>query len=260
MATKNRIVSVLLATVAVTLASAAQAAVLFSDNFDSNTISADRQSGSAVYPGGVFTGIDYVASGSATWAVNAPSYPGVLSAYSVSGGSSVLNHDFGAVTDVVVSAKMSASQDQGWIGLMGQSTTPNNNQYYGTSPNVGVSVMLWPTRGYQFFVNGKAKITDQVTAADSYDVSLEVVSTTDPDKYLVNMWINGTEVVTGYSATGLSSFTNNYVGLGCLTGGSTKVQTWDNLTVTTPIPEPSTIALLSAGLIGLLAYAWRKRK
>ena len=27
-----------------------------------------------------------------------------------------------------------------------------------------------------------------------------------------------------------------------------------------PVPEPSTIAMLAAGLLGLLAYAWRKRK
>ena len=26
------------------------------------------------------------------------------------------------------------------------------------------------------------------------------------------------------------------------------------------IPEPGTLALLAAGLLGLLAYAWRKRK
>ncbi len=33
----------------------------------------------------------------------------------------------------------------------------------------------------------------------------------------------------------------------------------DNLTIS-PIPEPSTLALLVTGLIGLLAYAWKKRK
>ena len=27
-----------------------------------------------------------------------------------------------------------------------------------------------------------------------------------------------------------------------------------------PVPEPGTISLLSAGVIGLLAYAWRRRK
>jgi hypothetical protein len=33
----------------------------------------------------------------------------------------------------------------------------------------------------------------------------------------------------------------------------------DNLSIS-QVPEPSTLALLSAGLVGLLAYAWRKRK
>ncbi len=36
---------------------------------------------------------------------------------------------------------------------------------------------------------------------------------------------------------------------------------FDNLDVTgPPVPEPSTLALLASGLIGLLAYAWKKRK
>jgi len=29
---------------------------------------------------------------------------------------------------------------------------------------------------------------------------------------------------------------------------------------TTGVPEPGTLALLAAGLIGLLCYAWRKRR
>lgn len=34
----------------------------------------------------------------------------------------------------------------------------------------------------------------------------------------------------------------------------------DDLTYTSAIPEPSTLALLTTGLAGLLAYAWKKRK
>lgn len=34
----------------------------------------------------------------------------------------------------------------------------------------------------------------------------------------------------------------------------------DNLSVTSSVPEPSALTLASAGLVGLLAYAWRKRR
>ncbi len=35
---------------------------------------------------------------------------------------------------------------------------------------------------------------------------------------------------------------------------------FDNFSLTTTVPEPSSLALLAAGMVSLLAYAWRKRK
>ena len=34
----------------------------------------------------------------------------------------------------------------------------------------------------------------------------------------------------------------------------------DNVKLSVATPEPSTLALLATGLLGLLAYAWRKRR
>ncbi len=35
---------------------------------------------------------------------------------------------------------------------------------------------------------------------------------------------------------------------------------WDHVVINQEIPEPSTLALLASGLLGLLCYAWRKRR
>ncbi|MCD4727634.1 MAG: PEP-CTERM sorting domain-containing protein [Pirellulales bacterium] len=64
-----------------------------------------------------------------------------------------------------------------------------------------------------------------------------------------------------YSFTSAAPYANNFITLEGETyvnfTGNTSF--WDNLTIT-QIPEPGTLALLTAGLVGLLCYAWRKRK
>jgi hypothetical protein len=40
-------------------------------------------------------------------------------------------------------------------------------------------------------------------------------------------------------------------------GGRQFVKAFETITI---VPEPSTLLLLAGGLVGLLAYAWRKRK
>jgi hypothetical protein len=46
---------------------------------------------------------------------------------------------------------------------------------------------------------------------------------------------------------------------GDATRGSTHAEVWDSWSVRA-VPEPSTVALVASGLIGLLCYAWKRRR
>ncbi len=74
------------------------------------------------------------------------------------------------------------------------------------------------------------------------------------DKVNVKMYVDGDEVI-DYTTAGVWG-SNNYIGLETC---DTATSYFDDLSIT-QIPEPGTFALLTTGLIGLLCYAWRKRK
>ncbi|MCD4727633.1 MAG: PEP-CTERM sorting domain-containing protein [Pirellulales bacterium] len=67
---------------------------------------------------------------------------------------------------------------------------------------------------------------------------------------------DGTTSVYDFRSSAANGYANNYITFQSSNSGATY---WDNLTVT-QIPEPGTLTLLAAGLVGLLCYAWRKRK
>lgn len=82
-------------------------------------------------------------------------------------------------------------------------------------------------------------------AVPSYDIELNGVT------------VEGLTAFGGVAPTNVADGLSGYVML----SGAGVARNWlvDNVSVT-PIPEPSVLSLLTTGLIGLLAYAWRKRK
>jgi hypothetical protein len=84
--------------------------------------------------------------------------------------------------------------------------------------------------------------------------------TLDRVKKTLSITFDGSPVgATSYSVAG------NWAGeellyFGDATGGSAHVETWDHWNLHEVVPEPSTFVLLATGLLGLVCYAWRKRR
>jgi hypothetical protein len=113
------------------------------------------------------------------------------------------------------------------------------------TPTTDVGVPVWDTETP--VVNHMVITTHFGTATPTYDITLNDNTVTGLSYYQVAL---------------PPTTPTAYLRIQAL--GSSSVADWlgDNFSVTipTPTPEPSAIALLTMGLLSLLAYAWRKRK
>jgi hypothetical protein len=109
-------------------------------------------------------------------------------------------------------------------------------------------------RGLRFTVNrGLTEVANQTVTSLPSAMHMEVLH--DGTDFVFKA--NGSEIYRDhtYSAASLS----HYFMYGGCGAGDTLTVSADNFGIA-PVPEPSTIAMLIAGGLGLICYAWRKRK
>ncbi len=162
---------------------------------------------------------------------------------------------------------ISASLNMGGLTGPGPDTVGVGLGFFSTqgSPSGGwtnfTGLWLNPVDGRLCLVKPQHNVVESVVYGAGWDSTAWHTlsySVNTADGSISNVVLDGTS--RSYVTTGLfTDAATKYAGfaVGSTTGSTSGYV--DNFVVST-VPEPSTLSLLAAGLVGLLAYAWRKRR
>lgn len=181
----------------------------------------------------------------------------------LSGGKAANGHDTGAYLSFTptannvytLSAEMFAPASSGnWMSLAFDGAAE------GWWDNGVASTVVAGSSGqvYSGDYGASGGLTPQFTVTPGSTHTYSVVLDTSKPNWTAN-WYLETSTTPWYSHTYTTNPTINAISLYWYSDAAGF--TFDNLTLSSvPVPEPATIVLLIAGIVGLVAYAWRKRR
>lgn len=252
--------------------------LLFADNFNSSIAanSSDVNSGldgrrSGKYSSTTYNVQNYVALfGSASG-----NYGNLqVGTDALSRGDAIVGQDFSGTDaagglDVTLRARPTSDGAADWVGLVignnGTDSPPsiNNGLLVAFRGNGEVFLRGYiPALGYN-----DTMVTKQLGYTDAFhDFHIQITGVGDSNPFdsvgglRLRIFADNNEApdaVLDYTTSNV--YSANYMGL---LGSANALHLVDNLSISqvTTTPEPGTMVLLSAGLLGLLAYAWRKLK
>jgi hypothetical protein len=104
--------------------------------------------------------------------------------------------------------------------------------------------------------NNSPVTTSGVLPSALWTCTMKIVA--DEAAHTAALYIDGSQV--GTTISYINASTDRFVGMGYRPVAGNGYARFDDLSVTATIPEPGALVLSISGLLGLLAYAWRKRR
>jgi hypothetical protein len=243
--------------------------VLFLDQFPSDTVETDNMNGVLGPPRQtgtlVGTGISYTVgrtggTGAMAWESNGGATPwtagealSYFADYGSRGTSCWADKNFGGLTTSAYAASVLVDSSTGNSGpfFVAMSTAQDTADMH---PATGASGEVDHAGNWNLYVNGASVSTGTLASASTHTLSLGFNDTAGT----VSLIVDGSSVASSAITWGS---TDRYLGVGRPSGGGASSVQFDNLQLSAvSAPEPSSSIIMIAAMMGLLAYAWRKRR
>jgi hypothetical protein len=248
----------------------ARADTLMLDNFDSATevdintgIGSPRQTGTLVPGGGItYTKVAQNGGTLGVWNTNGasgPHEPELILWNHGNGTTHGVWQDQNETTLVGThyQAGVHMDFDAGMTGWAFVAVSESQDSLSGYLPRTGIVADVNPAGEWELFLGGVGgtAITGTTTAAQSYNVAIDINEVGGATH--ASLIVNGSTVTSAQGPFTWDSG-NRYLGIGGLMNQRTTM--WFNDLRLDPAPEPSSMVLIASSALGLLAYAWRKRR